>query len=80
MTRKDQINKLKDSGLYPGLVNSGIIPIKVNFYSEVYDYYSIRLIVNKDFSDTIIRSKTETSETFRCSEITVHRAVKYMTE
>jgi hypothetical protein len=78
MTVLNQLNKLKELKLYSGLFNSGIIPISVNSQFEIYNYFEIRLIVNKEFSDCKSRAYTETSEAFKCSEMTVRRAVTFM--
>ena len=78
MSVLNQLKKLKELNLYSELFKKGIIPISVNSSFEIYNYFKIRLIVNKEFSDCKSRSHTETSETFKCSEMTVRRAVTFM--
>jgi DNA invertase Pin-like site-specific DNA recombinase len=74
----EDLNKLKEMGLYSRLLKNGVIPIKVNYYLEIYNYYSIRLIINDGLNDTKVQSKIDTSIAFKCSEMTVHRAIKYI--
>lgn len=80
MIRADKIEKLKELKLYTGLLKDGIIPVSVDTQYEINKYYSTRLHVNQQFKDPVTRSKTEASEVFRCSEMTIHRAVVYMNE
>jgi hypothetical protein len=79
------IDKLKksegvnsDCKLYNELVNAGIIPISINCWLEMYNYFNIRMTVNAEFKDCKARSYTETSEQFAVSEMTIRRAVKYI--
>ena len=74
----DNLNKLKTDGIYKVLVNSGVIPIKVNYYMDLYNDYNVRLIVNEKRSDTIMQSITDVSQKFGCSELTVRNAIKMM--
>jgi hypothetical protein len=74
----EDIKELKETGLYSRLLKSGIIPLKVNYYYEMYNYYTIRLIVNAKENDTIMRSTMDTSVAFKCSEMTVYRAIKFI--
>tara|TARA_R110000851_G_scaffold303680_1_gene461323 strand:+ start:339 stop:578 length:240 start_codon:yes stop_codon:yes gene_type:complete len=74
----DQLTKLKELNLYSGLLKGGIIPLSVNASFEIYNYFQIRLIVNKSFSDVKTLSYLETSERFNCSEMTIRRAIKFM--
>jgi hypothetical protein len=73
-----QLNKLKELNLYSDLVKKGIVPVSVNSSFEIYNYFKIRLTVNKEHSDSKSRAYTETSEEFNCSEMTVRRAVVFM--
>lgn len=82
---KELIDKIKevpgvnpDCKLYDELVKEGIIPISVNCWMEMYNYFNIRMIVNKEFKDCKARSYTESSEEFNVSEMTIRRAVKFM--
>ncbi len=70
-----QIKYLKDLGVYNDLVKVGVIPIKVNYFFEIYNYYNVRLVVNKGL---VMQSLTDTSMAFKCSESTVKRAIKMM--
>lgn len=70
-----QIQYLKDLGVYNDLVNVGVIPIKVNYFFEIFKYYNVRLVVNNGLK---MQSLTDTSEAFKCSESTVKRAIKLM--
>jgi len=70
-----QIKYLKDLGVYNDLVKVGVIPIKVNYFFEIYNYYNVRLVVNKGL---VMQSLTDTSDAFKCSESTVKRAIKMM--
>lgn len=70
-----QIQYLKDLGVYNDLVKVGVIPIKVNYFFEMYNYYNVRLVVNGGLK---MQSLTDTSEAFKCSESTVKRAIKLM--
>ena len=72
-----QIQYLKDLGVYNDLVKVGVIPIKVNYFFEIYNYYNVRIIVN---DGKIMQSLTDTSMAFKCSESTVKRAIKLMQE
>lgn len=71
----EKLNKLKDLGLFCELVKAGIIPIKVNYFLEIYNYYQVRLILNNGL---VMQSLTDTSMAFKCSESTVKRAIKMM--
>lgn len=73
----EKLNKLKDLGLFCELVKAGVIPIKVNYFLEIYNYYNVRIIVNEG---KIMQSLTDTSMAFKCSESTVKRAIKLMQE
>ncbi len=68
----------KESNLYSELVKAGIIPISVNCWLEMYNYFQIQLIVFKEYDDQKSRAYTETSEAFKVSEMTIRRAVKFM--
>lgn len=70
-----QIQYLKDLGVYNDLVNVGVIPIKVNYFFEMFNYYNVRLVVNNGLK---MQSLTDTSMAFKCSESTVKRAIKLM--
>jgi len=78
MTVLNQLNKLKELNLYSGLVKKGIVPVSVNSQFEIYQYFQIRIIVNKEYNDCKSRAYTETSEEFSCSEMTVRRAISFM--
>ncbi len=71
----EKLNKLKDLGLFCELVKAGVIPIKVNYFLEIYNYYNVRIIVNEG---KVMQSLTDTSMAFKCSESTVKRAIKLM--
>jgi len=82
---KELINKLKESDgvdsdctLYNELVKQGIIPISVNCWMEMYEYFNIRMVVNAEYKDSKARSYTESSERFKVSEMTIRRAVTFM--
>lgn len=70
-----QIQYLKELGVYNDLVKVGVIPIKVNYFFEMFNYYNVRLVVNNGLK---MQSLTDTSEAFKCSESTVKRAIKLM--
>lgn len=70
-----QIQYLKDLGVYNDLVKVGVIPIKVNYFFEMFTYYNVRLVVNNGLK---MQSLTDTSMAFKCSESTVKRAIKMM--
>lgn len=70
-----QIQYLKDLGVYNDLVKVGVIPIKVNYFFEMFNYYNVRLVVNNGLK---MQSLTDTSMAFKCSESTVKRAIKIM--
>lgn len=70
-----QIQYLKELGVYNDLVKVGVIPIKVNYFFEIFKYYNVRLVVNNGLK---MQSLTDTSEAFKCSESTVKRAIKLM--
>lgn len=70
-----QIQYLKELGVYNDLVKVGVIPIKVNYFFEMYNYYNVRLVVNNGLK---MQSLTDTSMAFKCSESTVKRAIKLM--
>lgn len=72
-----QIQYLKDLGVYNDLVKVGVIPIKVNYFFEMFNYYNVRLVVNNGLK---MQSLTDTSDAFKCSESTVKRAIKLMQE
>lgn len=72
-----QIQYLKDLGVYNDLVKVGVIPIKVNYFFEIFNYYNVRLVVNNGLK---MQSLTDTSDAFKCSESTVKRAIKIMQE
>ena len=71
----EKLQTLKDMGLYSELVKAGVIPIKVNYFLEIYNYYNVRIVVNEG---KIMQSLTDTSMAFKCSESTVKRAIKLM--
>lgn len=70
-----KIQYLKDLGVYNDLVKVGVIPIKVNYFFEMFNYYNVRLVVNNGLK---MQSLTDTSMAFKCSESTVKRAIKIM--
>jgi len=74
----DKIEKLKETGLYPCLVKGGVIPIKVNFYFELYEHYKTRLAVNQSLRNARMQSLMDTSEDFKCCETTVSKAIRFM--
>ena len=80
MIKADKIKQLKELKLYSGLLKDGFIPVSVNTSFEVHQYYNTRLHVNQQFKDSATRSKTEASEAFKCSEITIYRHVTFMNE
>lgn len=78
MIRFEQIQNLKDQGLYDGLVKSGIISTSVNYWFEIYNFYKTKLTVYSELSNTKTLAYQETEDAFGCSEDTVRRSIKYM--
>jgi hypothetical protein len=78
LNTKELLTQLKETGLYPCLVNKGIIKLKVNLYNEIDDLFSIRKIVNKELSDCTMQSLMDVSIEFDVHENTVRNAVKDM--
>jgi len=73
-----ELKNLKELNLYSGLLKKGIISLSVNLSFEIYNYFQIRMIVNKEFKNTKTLSLNETSERFDCCEMTVRRAITFM--
>lgn len=69
-----------DCSLYNEMVKEGIISIKYNCWVEMFNYWSVRMIANAEFKDVKARSYTEASEQFNVSEITIRRAVEFMSK
>lgn len=80
MTTLELIEQLKENDLYTPAIRKGIIPLKVSHYDDLYNYFNVRMVVNKNKTNPIVLSEQETSVKFDCSEMTVHRAIKFMRE
>lgn len=76
--RLDAIDKIKETGLFPCLVKEGIISFKVNYYSDVYYYFKIRMVANDKEKNKKMQSITETSDAFKCCERSVWNAIYFM--
>lgn len=75
MKLPEELEKLKANGVYADFVKAGVIPLKINYFLEIYNYYCVRIIVNEN---KVMQSLTDTSMAFKCSESTVKRAIKLM--
>jgi hypothetical protein len=73
-----ELKNLKELNLYSGLLKKGIISLSVNLSYEIYDYFKIRMIVNKEFKNTKSLSLDETAEKFDCCVMTVRRSIDFM--
>jgi hypothetical protein len=73
-----ELKNLKELDLYSVLLKKGIISLSVNLSYEIYDYFQIRMIVNKEFSNNKSLSLNETSEKFACCVMTVRRSIDFM--
>jgi len=78
LTVFDELQNLKQSGLYERLMKKGIISLSVNLALEIHNYFKVQLIVNEEYSDTKFRSYQDTQIAFNCSEMTVRRSIKLM--
>jgi hypothetical protein len=78
LTTFEELQNLKEVGLYDRLMKKGIISLSVNLSLEIHNYFNTRMIVNQEFSNKKFRSYEETMEAFNCSEMTVRRSIKLM--
>ena len=83
----DLVKRLKEAQgikdgctLYNELVKQGIIPISVNCWLEMYDYFNIRMIVNAEFKDCKSRSYSDAADKFKVSDMTIRRSVNFFKE
>jgi ATP sulfurylase len=59
------------------LVSTGIVPIKVLTYFEIYQFYLEELEKNRREKNCVMQSVSNTAEEFRILERTVFRAIKF---
>jgi len=78
LTTIEELQNLKDVGLYDRLMKKGIISLSVNLALEIHNFFQVQLIVNQEFSDPKFRSYQDTQLAFNCSEMTVRRSIKLM--
>lgn len=74
----EDLNTLKETGIYARLVKSGVIPLKVNYYYEMNTLYNTKLILNASMKNCIMQSITDVAVSFNCSENSVRNAIKFM--
>ena len=74
----NEIKQLKESGKLKMFVSAGVIPVKVNYYFDIYNHYLNELDRNRRCNNCIMQSIYNTSEEFKTSESSVCRAIKLM--
>lgn len=72
----DELNELKKSGKLKKFVACGIIPVEVNMYFEIYNYYLSDMKKCKPCKVT--QSVTNTADAFKVSEFTVYKSLRIM--
>lgn len=76
--RLKEIEGINGNGtIYSELVKEGFIPLSINCALEMYEYFSVRMIVNGEFSDCKSRSYSDAADKFKVSDRTIQRAVKF---
>lgn len=74
MKVKEQIDFLKEEGLYNKMLKSGLLSLKVDLYYEIYKKYNEYLKEDLPKMDCA----TFTAEDFKVSESTVFNALNFM--
>ena len=74
LTTFEELQNLKNVGLYGRLMKKGIISLSVNLQFEIHNYFQVQLITNQEHSDSKSRAYQETEAAFNCCEMTVRRA------
>lgn len=74
MRIKEQIDFLKDEGVYNKMIRSGLLSLKVDLYYEIFNKY------NKYRKEGLSKMDcaTFTAEDFKVSESTVFNALNFM--
>lgn len=78
MTVIEDLNTLEKQGIYDRLVKKGVIPLKVNQYLEMYNYYNKMLVKHKKEKSAKIMATKDTCAEFQCCRMTVDRAIKFI--
>jgi len=75
MTNKEILQQVNETGLYRCLVKQGIIPLKVNYYLEMYQLYQTKMVINNNQK---LQAITDVSDAFKCCERSVWNAIYFM--
>ena len=71
---KEQIDFLKNAGIYKQMLASGLISLKIDFYYDIYKTYNTYLESNISKMDAL----TFTAMDSKVAEGTVYNAIKAM--
>jgi len=74
----DEVKILKESGKLKQFISAGIVPLKVNYYYDIYSNYLKELDNNRRCNNCIMQSIGNTAEQFKISESSVCRAIRIM--
>ncbi len=74
----DELREMDQSGQLKRLLKSGVIPVKVKIYYDIYRRYEIEYSQNLKCKNRVMQSVTNTSDAVKVCESTVFKAIKLM--